>query len=158
MGNNQLPAKRAEQGLVKMPKDYPFIHDVNHHFELRKQTNRETQYTVAGKERIIIERSWYTVNGFAQLHRDQKEMLSGLSSSACKVFMYIALHLELGQCKVKIVSKDIALSDKTLAKALLELTHSRVIRRMNGSRDMWWVNVAIVLVGTTTKDSISEEG
>jgi len=134
-----------------IPADYPFKADIEQY-----QASLKTSYdSVSVKRTTVTEEITYTNNPnglYAKLFQNKK--LLDLSASACLVVVYICCHLKHRETMIQIPLRDIGLSKVTFYKALLELTHINVIRKVPGKKEMYWINVTMVANGDTRETEL----
>jgi len=136
--------KRIKSFVI--PAGYPFKEAV----ESQGKRLKDTTYTVTVERVTVSQRITYTDTLYAKLFQN-RELLDELSPSACKLLIHICCRLQYEDVMIKLVPEDVALSRPTFYKALFELVTQNIIRKVARKREMYWVNISLVVVGDPHK-------
>lgn len=147
---------------MTIPADYPFKEDLKRFQEqFVKTSTRKATLTIETQTLSLEETIMYsnTPTSFFTKLFQHKAMLNDLSFAACKLLIHICTILDKNDTAVHLTSESTGLNDRTFAKAMLELTHARLLRKAP-KRAMYWINLTIVANGDmreTEIDSGKEE-
>lgn len=145
--NNDLQIRTEETVLSP---EYPFMEDVSHMLlskRVKTRTSRVKEGIIRQKMTVTLEQE-YVPMGYARLYQ-KKDVLQTLSPAACKIMVYLSYTLHFDHQKVKISVSDVGMERRRFSKAIQELIEARIIAKEK--RQHYWVNVSIIIVGTTPK-------
>lgn len=135
-----MPKKK----LFPIPSDYPFKLDLQSYQDGLKDISS----SIVVDEITVLRRTTYTTNPnglYAKLFQNRQLLM--LSPYACAVLVYICCHLKHLDTMIHIPLKEFAMSKRPFYSALLELTHINVIRKVPHKKEMYWINVTMVVNG-----------
>jgi hypothetical protein len=141
----QINEPPTPYGII-LSEDNPFKEQAE---RMLKETNGARSGIIAQEEVTITMRRTYMPMGFTKVFKN-KELLNDLNPYACKVLVYMALHLEMGQEKMKISREAVGISKHNFRQAMLDLLLKRIIVNA-GKREWYWVNITLLIVGNIRK-------
>lgn len=130
----------------KISDDYPFKEDL----ERQRARMRTTRRSVVVERITMTEDKEYLPMMFVKIFQN-KQLLDGLTPSACKIFIHICCKIGYLDESVELHQADVGLSKPTFYKALLELTHLNVIRKVKNKKELYWINLSLVVSGDPHK-------
>jgi hypothetical protein len=147
-----IPAKTS--GLM-ISADNPFRDEIAKWQQQVKTATRTTTGEGYKHTRItIIEQSEYYPGRYTKMyHSKLKEILNDIGPYEALLFIHIALNIDYESEQVLIDYKEVAMNRKTLSAALLELTARGVIRKVEGKKQWYWVNVTMLIIGNVSKEN-----
>jgi hypothetical protein len=139
---------------AQLPEDYPFTEDVIRAHNRVREVSRSV--VIEQRTRITIEHN-YSSGMFTKMYQN-KDKLADLSPAACKVFVYMALHLDFDATMIQLTAREVGISKPTFYKALLDLMMKRIISKVKGKKELYWVNVTILVMGNNFTTPLLESG
>ena len=135
--------------LLILPSDYPFKSDVIAYNKSVKESTQTVQGVVHTK-RITIEEDIRTTGwqwSFAKVFKNT-DALRTLSSSACRLLIDIAINIQWESPTITLHWKDSYLSKPVFYESILELIDARIISKKANKKEVYWVNVMVIFMGT----------
>lgn len=128
---------------MQFPEDYPFVSDV---MAQHRRLQRNVKSFVYEKLTVHLNAGSHTRDLYAKLYQN-REILKDLSPAACKIIIHIGCTIEYKAVRVKLPMSEVGLKRKTYYSALLELMTASILRKVEGKKEWYWVNVAVLVVG-----------
>lgn len=127
-----------------IPDDYPFHLDLEAQRRLIRTGTHSVTYE---RERVTISKDKdYLPRMFVKVFQN-KHLLRDLTPAACKVFIYMISDIGYQDTMVQISRNDMAMGKNQFYAALLELTHCNIIRKVPNKREMYWINLSLLVNG-----------
>lgn len=142
-----LPAKSK---AFKESEDNPFKHEISDW----RDGMKEGQRSIGGEgyqqsDIVVLQKTRYYPAGFAKLYQN-KDLLWDLSPNACKILLFIALHMNYNEEKLRIPQRSSGLCKKAFARGMLELLTKRIVAKEK--KEWYWINVTLLIVGHIDKN------
>ena len=133
--------------MIKISDDNPFKDKIYlSQARSRKITKTGEVQKIHGQDISVSITKEYVPITFAQVFRHT--VLNDLSSQGSKLLLYIIAFLGYEEQKIRIKRADTGMSKHLFSRAMVELMSIDVIRPVAHKRELYWVNLGIICVGS----------
>lgn len=133
---------------LTLSKGNPFSLIVQEQLSLARKSTRISHDNVSRQRVTVTVETEYLPTGFTKLYHN-REVLDNLSPWACKILMYIALHVEYESEKIQLSPTLVKIDKRKFSSSIKELIGREILAKEK--REWYWINVTLLIVGNLSR-------